>query len=105
MLILGTLALGCGVAPTVVITLFGEEVLGAVGEYDAVLLYTFQNGEGRRDFERQYLAVSLLHSHLHLMGIMSTGMGTDNAGFTLIRRLKIGQRGQRCPPKAAVLSQ
>jgi hypothetical protein len=92
---LSILALGCSLAPTVVIALFGEEVLGAVGEYDAVLLRAFQNGEGRRDFERQYLAVLLLHSHLHLMGIMSTGMGSDNAGFTLNRGLKIGQRGQR----------
>jgi hypothetical protein len=31
----------------------------------------------------------LLYSHLHLMGIMPTGMSGDNAGFTLSYGLKV----------------
>ena len=76
---LGFPGLECAFPPTVVIAFLGEEML-PIGEYNAIQVDAFQYGDRRGDVERLYLAVSLLHSHLHLMGIMPSGTSNDKCG-------------------------
>lgn len=85
---LGFPGLECAFPPTVVIAFLGEEML-PIGEHNSIQVDAFQYGERRGDVERLYLAVSLLNSHLHLMGIIPRGMSGDNAGFTLSCGLEI----------------
>jgi len=86
---LGFPSLGCASPPPVIIAFFGEEML-PIGEDNSIQFDALQYGEGRGNVERPYLAVSLLHSHLHLIGIVPSGMVAINGGLTLICGVEIG---------------
>ena len=73
---MGFSGLECAFAPTVVITSLSEEML-PIGEHNSIQVDAFQYGDRRGDVERLYLAVSLLHSDLHLTVIMPSGLGSE----------------------------
>lgn len=76
---MGFPGLECAFAPTIVMAFLGEEML-TIGEHNSIQVDAFQYGDRWGDVERLYLAVSLLHSHLHLVGIMPSGIGSDKSG-------------------------
>jgi len=86
---LGFPGLGRAFPPTVVIAFLGEEML-PIGEHNSIQVDALQYGDRRCDVEHQYLAVSLLHSYLHLMEIVPSGIAAINAGLTLICGVEIG---------------